>query len=172
VPKNYLQNGKKKHLFNFNNYMMKSKFLILSVLMLIFTLSIQAQKDDEFDEFGNTEIIDSNKTQKDTVNDEFANDDEFASDEFSDDEFSDDEFSSGDASEEFSNNSDSDEPVSYNRLYWAIAVLLYTILAGILVRFKGTRKLRGLFLMILRILQRRSRSNFKFSEFIFTSNWS
>ncbi len=126
---------------------MKSKFLILSILLLAFTFSIQAQKDDEFDEFSNTEIVDSVKTETDDIDDEFANDDEFGDDEFaSDDEFSDDEFSSGDASEEFNNNAEGE--VSYNRLWWAIAVLLYTILAGILVRFKGTRKLRGIFLLV------------------------
>jgi len=121
---------------------MKSKVLILSIVMLVFTLNIQAQKDDEFDEFSNTEIVDSVKTEKTEL------DDEFSDDEFNSDEFSDDEFSSGDASEEFNNTADGDEPVSYNRLWWAIAVLLYTILAGILVRFKGTRKLRGIFLLI------------------------
>ena len=121
--------------------------------MLIFAFSIQAQKDDEFDEFSNTEILDSSKTTKDTIEDEFSNNDEFSNDEFGDDEFSsdefsNDEFSSDDASEEFSNNVEGDDVVSYNRLWWAIAVLLYTILAGVLVRFKGTRKLRGTFLLI------------------------
>ena len=124
---------------------MKIKQIILAVLLLIFTVSIQAQTQDstEFDEFDNIESIDSTKNEQGTENDEFS-DDEFNNDEFS----SDDEFSSGDASEDFSNTADADKPVSYNRLYWAIAILLYTILAGIFVQFKATRKLRGLFLMV------------------------
>ena len=134
------------------------KVKIILFLLLFFTVAIQAQTQDstEFDEFDNIESIDTTESMQSIENGEFSDDDEFGNDEFStDDEFGDasefgdgDEFSSGDASDDFTNVSDDDKPVSYNRLYWAIAVLLYTILAGILVRFKGTRKLRGLFLML------------------------
>ncbi|MDD4150564.1 MAG: 4Fe-4S binding protein [Bacteroidales bacterium] len=39
-------------------------------------------------------------------------------------------------------------PVSYNRAFWAIAILIFTILAGILVKFKATRNLRAVFLLL------------------------
>ncbi len=124
-----------------NNYTMKQKKVILLFLVLIFTIVTQAQTEDitEFDEFDNIENTDSTSTNEDSEKNEF-NDDEFSDD---------DEFSSNDTLEDFDNKTSAeDKSVSYNRLYWAIAVLLYTILAGILVRFKGTRKLRGLFLML------------------------
>ena len=125
---------------------MKTKILIITLSFLIFSVVIQAQTNDstEFDEFNNViEKIDTSKTNN---NDEFGGeDDEFGNE----DEFgSNDEFSSGDASENFNNNVADDAQISYNRLYWALAVLAYTILAGVFVRFNATRKLRGLFLML------------------------
>lgn len=76
--------------------------------------------------------------KKENGNDKFASPSEFSSDEFSS-EIPTDEF----------NNSDSvKQSTSYNRLYWAVAILLFTILAGIFVKFKSLRKLRGLFLVI------------------------
>lgn len=133
---------------------MKIKSLTLIGLLVFFTLVTHAQTEEnsEFEDFDSVENLDTTKLEKATATeDEFGNTDEFGdADEFGNaDEFGDaDEFSAGDASEDFSNTLDDDNAVSYNRLYWAIAVLLYTILAGILVRFKGTRKLRGLFLML------------------------
>ncbi len=128
---------------------MRAFFLINIIFVFLFTTGIQAQTADstEFDEFENIENIDTTESEQNSEMDEFG-DDEFSSDEFSNEEFSDDEFSSEESFDEFSDTATDDEPVSYNRLYWAIAILLYTILAGILVRFKGTRKLRGLFLML------------------------
>lgn len=111
---------------------MKYKILIsIFVLTLLFSGNIKAQNTDST-EFNNIENTDTTSNQ-----------DEF-SDEFND-EFS-DEFNEFENSDDLTNSTD--EKVSYNRLYWAIAILLYTILAGILIKFKATRKLRGLFLVI------------------------
>ncbi len=118
---------------------MKIKFVIIACFVLIFSINIKAQNDaDEFDEFENIENTDTSITEQDTEENEFSTD-EFESD---------DEFSLDDASDEFDNSVTDTEPMSYDRLYWAIAVLLYTILAGIFVRYNATRKLRGLFLMV------------------------
>jgi polyferredoxin len=126
---------------------MKFKYLLLAIFVII-SSSIFSQNNNEFDEFTETEVLDSSKRGKNKETDEFESD-EFGSDEFGSNEFGEsDEFSTGGATEEFNNIAEGDEPVSYNRLYWAIAILLYTILAGFLVRYKSTRKLRGLFLLI------------------------
>jgi len=131
------------------------KIILKSILIISILLNLQAttyaQADEEFDNIESLEKTDS-KTKANIKETEQIKDDEFGeSDEFgSDNEFGEggDEFSTGDASEEFSNNIDEDGgPISYNRLYWAIGILLYTILAGILVRYPTTRKLRGLFLL-------------------------
>ena len=126
----------------------KLNILILLILLNLIVLPSFAQEDGGFDEFVDTEIGDSSKEKQNKVSDEFESD-EFGDDEFSSDEFGEsDEFSNGRATDEFNNLSDGNEPISYNRLYWAIAILLFTILAGILVMFKPTRKFRGLFLLI------------------------
>ena len=127
------------------------KTIILSLIFIFTGLWIQAQDSSGMDEFENTETVDSavNEKSSDAAGVKAADEFSTGDDEFSDDEFSsggDDEFSTGDASEEFSNAAD-DGKVSYNRLYWALGILLFTIIAGILVRFKSTRKLRGLFLL-------------------------
>ena len=143
------------------------KVLGLLSLLFIFAYPVHPQSESELmgeEDFESVEQVDSvqkNDTaqiagednaaeQEEMTEGDEAGGDEFGDDEFGgDDEFSeggDDEFSVGDASEEFTNSED-DGNVSYNRLYWAIGILLYTILAGILVRYKATRKLRGLFLL-------------------------
>lgn len=107
---------------------MKYKIFIgIFVLTLLFSVNVKAQNTN------NTEFQNIENTDTDEFSDEF------------DDEFS-DEFEQVEDADELT--SSSNEKVSYNRLYWAIAILLYTILAGILVKFKATRKLRGLFLVI------------------------
>lgn len=71
------------------------------------------------------------------------------------DEFSeiDDEFSEFDNSSEEFVEYEGDvapvivEEVSYNRLYWDLAILVFTILAGVFVRYKYTRNLRVVFLL-------------------------
>ena len=96
------------------------------LIILFFSLSIPtwvSAQDDEFSEF-----------QDGTEFTEEAN----TNDEFSDDEFG--EFSEGDVL-------DKATPTNWNRFNWAIGILTFTILAGILVRYKKTRKLRPLFLL-------------------------
>ena len=112
------------------------KKLVLYIIPLLFVSSIVIAQNENFSEFqDDTEFADEFSSD-----DEFGeNKDEFADDEFADaDEFAD--FTEGDVLEEKS-------PVSWNRFYWAIAILLFTILSGILVRYKQTRKLRPLFLL-------------------------
>lgn len=120
--------------------------ILLATLILLYSLSGIAQEEKGLDEFESTEVKAKDNFDNDKVSDEFSEDDEFGgSDEFSDGNS--DEFSEGDASEEFSNTS-VDGKISYNRLYWALGILLFTILAGILVRYESTRKLRGVFLLL------------------------
>jgi ferredoxin len=69
----------------------------------------------------------------------------------------DDEF---DEFDEFDNSSDEftvyegEEPpipeqvISYNRTYWAIAILVFTLLAGLFVKYEKTRNLRPVFLLL------------------------
>jgi len=87
---------------------------------------------------------------------ESAADDEFSSDEFSsgEDSFSnsdDDSFSNSD--DEFSDFSESDESfsektsINWHRFNWAIGILFFTLLAGILVRYEKAQKLRPIFLL-------------------------
>ena len=112
------------------------KKLFLYIIPLLFVSSIVLAQNESFSEFqDDTEFADEFSSD-----DEFGeNKDEFADDEFADaDEFAD--FTEGDVLEEKS-------PVSWNRFYWAIAILLFTIISGILVRYKQTRKLRSLFLL-------------------------
>ena len=133
---------------------------MLSVILLFSANKLSSQNEaGDLDEFESIEQVD--KTSNDegekgkmktgtSDNKDADTEDDFGDDEFGGgDEFNEgggDEFSTGDASEEFSNAAE-DGKVSYNRLYWAIGILLFTILAGIMVRYKTTRKLRGLFLL-------------------------
>jgi polyferredoxin len=103
--------------------------LIASIifLSLLFSYNSYAQTNDEFTS------IDSNVTENE-FSDEFQD---------VDDGFS--EFEEVDG--EFGEINESTEDVSYTRMWWSISILLFTILAGILVRFNATRKLRPLFLI-------------------------
>lgn len=111
---------------------MKFKILIsIFLLTILFSLETVAQN------------IDSSELESIVKSDtSISNQDEFK------ENLNNDEFKEVDNAESFNNVPDKNEKVSYNRLYWAIAILLYTILAGILIKFKATRKLRGVFLVI------------------------
>ncbi len=123
---------------------------LIGVLLLFIVLTTSAQNDG-FSTFSEDSIVKKSQSANSSEFDEFSESEEFSGDnEFNSDEFESDEFSGGDA--EFSEFSEGDvtlekPPVSYNRAYWALAILLYTILAGIFVRFNFTRKLRPLFLL-------------------------
>lgn len=119
------------------------------IALTVITYSLSFAGTDEFTEFNDdTEFVDSSnninefiETTDEFSNDEFSDTDEFANtDEFSstDDEFS--EFTDGEITETKST-------TNWNRFYWAIVILAFTILAGILVRFEKTRKIRPLFLL-------------------------
>jgi polyferredoxin len=71
----------------------------------------------------------------DNTNDEFVDSDEFSSMEF-DEEFNDANTSSAPA-----------ETVSYSKVYWALLVIVMTILSGIMVRYKFTRRFKGVMLL-------------------------
>ena len=121
---------------------MKYNYIIVTILLSIFSNFSYAQ-DDEFTDFkNNTEQISKTDEFSDESNDEFT-EDEFASDdEFA--EFNEDEFS------EFSDEEEIAEPVhktNWNRFNWAIGILFATFIAGIFVRHEKTRKLRPLFLL-------------------------
>jgi len=97
---------------------------------------------DEFKEFNDDEFK------------EFSEDDEFKStDEFEEsDEF--DEFSEFDKKENVDNGVIPDENAFSNKdemlnkaFFWVLAYLLFTMIAGVLVRFNITRNLRGFFLL-------------------------
>jgi len=127
---------------------MRTKIIIsfFAFFILFFASSLWSySRTDEFDDFEqNTEV----KKDTDTNELKTADADEFSSDEFSE---SSDEFSDA-SSDEFSEFTDADieEPVhktNWNRFYWAIAILIATILAGIFVRFEATRKIKPVFLL-------------------------
>jgi lipopolysaccharide export LptBFGC system permease protein LptF len=108
------------------------KLTILYIIIFILSSTYTFSQTDEFSEFEEkTEFVESNT------------DDEFSEnlDEFSNDEFS--EFNE-------TSNAVEQEPESktnWIRFYWAISILAFTILAGILVRFEKTRKLKPIFLL-------------------------
>lgn len=97
-----------------------------------FSISLNAQNNNEFDEFITIEKHDSISGKSD----EFSETIEF-------DEFSEigDEFST------FNETIDEKQTLSYTRLYWSLAILLFTIIAGIMVRYRVTRKFRALFMI-------------------------
>jgi len=102
-------------------------FTVFFSLSIIFSINSYSQTDDTFQ----------------PVDDEFEQIDDFQdTDEF--DEFSD--ISDIDSDVDIITDNLS-ENVSYNRMWWAIFILLATIIAGILVRYKSTRKLRSIFLI-------------------------
>ncbi len=112
----------------------KLRYFLLALVIMV-SQPVLAQEG-EFNEFKEEQTQEFSDTMQDETGDEFESTEEFSGDEF---EAVDDEF--GGMTEE-------EEQVSYTRLYWAIGILLYTILAVIFVRFKTTRKLRILFLVI------------------------
>lgn len=99
--------------------MKKTKFLILISLLLFIVFNTKAQNNDTL------------KNIKDTVNEfnEFNETEEF--NEFSEEESLVEE----------------KEEVSYNRLWWDISILLFTLLAAIFIKFRVTRKLRAVFIL-------------------------
>ena len=118
---------------------------ILSLLILFLSVSYSsyAQTNDT-----------TNTNDTSITDDEFGDetDDEF--EEFEEFEETDGEFEEFDEFDEFEEGefdaTDEDitpKKVSYTRMWWAIGILLFTILAGILVKFKATRKLRPVFLI-------------------------
>ena len=109
--------------------------LILIFLSLFISYNSYAQTDDEFTPIDST-----------TTNDEFSDDTEQTDDEF--EEFNEfEEFDEIDGEFDEINEDITSQKTSYKRMWWSISVLLFTILAGIFVRFKATRKLRPLFLI-------------------------
>ena len=119
----------------------------------LYAVTDTTQVEDEFTDF--TEEATSNDDEfsdfTETSSDEFGdvNQDEFS--EFSDDEFSDlsdDEFSSseecGSCPASGSCGVNKKDKVEF---HWTLIILFMTVLAGIFVRFKTTRKLRTLFLV-------------------------
>ncbi|NOR86487.1 MAG: 4Fe-4S binding protein [Bacteroidales bacterium] len=116
---------------------MKRAYKYLILFSFYLATSVAIGQVDEFSEFE-----DSNEpTEVVSEQDEFGSDDEFGGeDEFgeSSDEFS--EFTEGDVLDE-------KVPISWNRFFWAIGILGFTILAGVFVRYEKTRKLRALFLL-------------------------
>jgi polyferredoxin len=108
--------------------------IFIYLLALIFTFNVEAQNND------------STTTIQNEFSEEFS--EEF-SDEFGD-EMNSDEFANI-ANNEISETNLTEE-VSYNRLYWSIAIILYTIIAGIFVKYIATRKFRGLFLVVALVI--------------------
>ena len=112
------------------------KFIITKIFIIVFLLSstFSFAQTDEFSEFEEkTEFVENTDSEFGESSDEFS-DDEFASD----DEFS--EFTEGESQEP-------ERKTNWIRFYWAISILAFTILAGILVRFEKTRKLKPIFLL-------------------------
>lgn len=111
---------------------MKTKYFgfVLILILAISSYNLLAQNRDEI-QLGNE------KCQDEMLTDSFS--DEF--DEFTEnvDEFT--EYT-GDEQPVI------ETPVSYNRTFWAVAILIFTILAGILVKYKATRNFRPLFLLL------------------------
>ena len=98
------------------------------------------------------ELVISDSTEFSYSNDEISESSNVVE---SEDEFNsvDDEFEEfDDASDEFVEYEGEVAPVivdevGYSRAYWDIAILIFTIIAGILVRYKATRNLRAVFLL-------------------------
>ena len=103
-------------------------FVTIFFLSLLISSNSFAQTNDEFKPIDTT-----------TTDNEFSDEFEQVDDEFSEFEENDGEFD--DINETIP------KKVSYKRMWWSIFILLFTILAGILVKFKATRKLRPIFLI-------------------------
>ena len=123
---------------------MKYKHLILLIALSLFSVLSFGQSDD-FSEF-------EDNTEQTEATDEFSEE----SNKFSNDEFGaeSDEFAEGETDEFSEFNEVSDEEIqkpkrktNWIRFYWALSILSFTILAGILVRFEKTRKLKPIFLL-------------------------
>lgn len=133
------------------------KFFIISLFLSLSTV-INAQND-EFTDFNDTKVEQAKSSQTDNNEfdtKEFPEEESGSADEFSDGEGSSvDEFASDDSAfDEFTEGDVTLEkpPISYRRAWWAIAILLYTIIAGILVRFQATRKLHAVFLLVTMVV--------------------
>ena len=109
-------------------------FKLASVVFFLMLSSLVFSQDDEFSDFEEQSTF-QNVRQDSLQSDKFSETDEFSEFEETDGKF-----------EDFSKESPK-ENISYARMWWSIAILLFTILAGILVRFKATRKLRPIFLI-------------------------
>ncbi len=116
------------------------------------TENVQTKSAEQVDDFSVDEDFDTETETKKAT----ATQDEFDAE--TQDEADDFEESGGGleeedgAEEDFNEFSDADEidaPVktNWNRLYWALGILFFTLLAGIFVRYKQTRKLRPVFLL-------------------------
>ncbi len=112
------------------------KFVLILILAAV-SYNLSAQTDNE-------SLLNKQNSQEELSVDSFSDQSSAEFDEF--DEFNEntDEFTeySGDEPPVI------DAPISYNRTIWAISILVFTILAGILVRFKKTRNLRSVFLLL------------------------
>jgi len=121
--------------------------LIKTLWILLFSTPylLYCQVDDQWEltkKGDSTELTQQSNSFEENTDEFSEGNDEFdeSFDEFSqqEDEFS--EFTEGDVLEEKA-------PISWNRFYWAIGILAFTILAGIFVRHEKTRKFRPLFLL-------------------------
>ena len=109
-------------------------YILLIIFLLISTFSFS--QTDEFSEFdGETEFTENTSDEFDESSNEFANDDEFSTSEDKFSEFQEDEVA------------EPERKTNWTRFYWAISILAFTILAGTLVRFEKTRKLKPIFLL-------------------------
>ena len=130
---------------------MKYYITYLLSLILLLNAPLSYSSTDDFSGFD----TDKEFTENTNNDDEFSEtSDDFSDDEFSEtaNEFSDDEFSES-TTDEFSEFSDDEmakpkHKTNWNRFYWAISILLATILAGIFVRFEKTRKIKPVFLLL------------------------
>jgi polyferredoxin len=139
---------------------MKYVVKIFSILYFFLAVNLYAQEGTFSEataqiETSKTEAGEWNETAADSTPDKLeekkedmmSEDDDFENDEMSTGE---DEF--GENEDEFSEFSDEEEadtppPTNWNRFYWAMGILFFTLLAGIFVRHEKTRKLRPLFLL-------------------------
>ncbi|MCK5825377.1 MAG: 4Fe-4S binding protein [Ichthyobacteriaceae bacterium] len=128
---------------------MIKKYLYIIAFLFLLTPLFSLAQDNEFSDFEDdtefTESTDEFSKKNESANNEFGSD-EFGADEFGDDEFSSDEFSefSETSNEELVN---TERKTNWNRFYWAIAILFFTVLSGIFVKYNRTRNLKPLFLL-------------------------
>jgi polyferredoxin len=103
--------------------MKKTKIILLFLFLFVFVINVNSQNIEDSNSFNNL----------DTSQNEFE------------------EFNETEEFEEFSELEEEQEvekkTVSYSRLWWDIFILIATIIAGIFIKFKVTRKLRAVFLL-------------------------